>query len=188
MAEYMEDRQAWYENIQAEFDRAADLAKLALHPNQLSARVKLYAPPVLQRLWVTFHAANARVVDNIALGNFHQDQWGTTLDDQACVPRAKAAAILMTAGIRATLNSDPGAPLALDEERRRILAEIKALPVHPDAPQDAEVLNDVCAEAFALLSASGDPGGIPATPTGEQASSLAGSQDPEHSRNDQTHR
>ncbi|MEU1965885.1 hypothetical protein ABZ541_19420 [Micromonospora sediminicola] len=154
MAEYVEDRQAWYDNIEAGTGSPADLAKLTLHPNQLTGRVKLYASPVVQQLWVTFLAANATIVANIDLGNFHQDQWSDfVLDDRTCVPRARAAAVLMIAGLRAALSNEMSDALELDDEAARLVAEVEALPAHPHSEPDPELIAEIRMEAFARLRA-----------------------------------
>ncbi|WP_147457509.1 hypothetical protein [Micromonospora sp. CV4] len=152
MAEYVEDRQAWYDNMENGAGGAADLAKLTLHPNQLTGRVKLYAPPVLQQLWVTLIAANATIVWNIDLGNYQQDEWGGgALDDSTCVPRAQAAADLMTAGIRAALSDEGSEVLGLDDAEARLIAEVSALPTHPHRKPNDELIAEIRAEAFNRL-------------------------------------
>ncbi len=155
MAEYVEDRQAWYDNMENGTGRAADLAKLTLHPNQLTGRVKLYAPPGLQQLWVTLLAANATIVWSIDLGNYQQDEWGGgTLDDRTCVPRAQAAADLMTAGIRSTLGDEGSEMLGLDDMEARLIAEVNALPTHPHRERNDELIAEIRAEAFTRLRAN----------------------------------
>jgi hypothetical protein len=155
MAEHVEDRQAWYDNLEAGTGRAADLAKLTLHPNQLTGRVKLYTSPVVQQLWVTFLAANATIVSNIDLGNYQQDRWGGgVLEDRTCVPRAQAAADLMTAAIRAGLSDEGSDTLGLDDAEARLIAEVEALPTHPHSEPNDELIAEIRTEAFARLRAN----------------------------------
>ncbi|MFG1758313.1 hypothetical protein [Micromonospora echinofusca] len=155
MAEHVEDRQAWYDNLQAGTGQPANLAKLTLHRNQLTARVKLYTSPVVQQLWVTFVAANETIVANIDLGNFHQDQYGDwVLEDRTCVPRAQATADLMIAAIRVALTDEGSGARGLDDEEARLIAEVEALPAHPYGEPKPELIADIRAEAFARLRAS----------------------------------
>ncbi|MER7586914.1 hypothetical protein ABTW72_05180 [Micromonospora sp. NPDC127501] len=155
MAEHVEDRQVWYENINAGRNRAADLATLGVHRNQLTGRVKLYTTPVVQQVWLTLIRADGVIDDEINMGHYHHDQSGDAgLYDERCVPRAQAAAALMTAAIRLALAGDDAQTLTLDDEEALLLAEVRALPAHPYLTPTPELVSEICSEAFARLRAA----------------------------------
>ncbi|MFF5219485.1 hypothetical protein, partial [Micromonospora sp. NPDC000442] len=89
------------------------------------------------------------------LGNYQQDEWGGgALDDRTCVPRAQAAADLMTAGIRSALTDEGSEVLGLDDMEARLIAEVNALPTRPHRESNDELIAEIRAEAFNRLRAN----------------------------------